>query len=220
MRGAALDGDWSRLDAQGRLVPALSLKRRFDHLLTLQGELSLEQLQAWIEQAVVAEHGAAQAQEVLVQWQRYLALLRHPFQSRVDPTQPQSWAVALAEREGVRQRVLGLPWAEAFYGDEHRAMREAAQAPAGTAASATHASTTNAAGIDVLALDAAARERLAAEQQAWADWERRLGLARQEWQRLRNALELSELQREAAFEQWLASQFSAGETRRVRALLR
>lgn len=214
MRGAQLDGHWGRLDAQGQLVPEPALRRRFDHLLTLQGEARIEQMQAFVTGDVHAQHGPAQAQQVLALWSRYLELLRYRFATPVAVSDRQSWLAALAERQPVRQRILGLGWAEAFYADEERALREAAAASAPAAAALV-----SPAGLDPSTLDAAARERLAAEKATWADWESRLALAMQEWQRLTRAPELSDLQRHDAFERWLTAHFSASEARRVRLLV-
>jgi hypothetical protein len=218
LRGAELDGDWSRLDAHGQLVPALALRRRFDQLLTLQGEASIEQLQGFMADDVRALHGPAHAEQVLALWHRYLELLRYRFSSQIVPADRHSWAAALAERQPVRQRLLGVGWAKAFYEDEEAAMRRAGQGlPALSAASGPVVILPS--GLDASTLDAAARERLAAEQAAWAEWERRLALARQQWQRLQNAPELSEVQRHDEFERWLPTQFDAAQARRVRALV-
>jgi lipase chaperone LimK len=213
MRGAQLDGHWGRLDAQGQLVPERALRQRFDHLLTLQGEASVEQLQAFVVGDVQAQHGPAQAQQVLALWGRYLELLRYRFGTPVVASDRQSWLAALAERQPVRQRILGIAWAQAFYAHEEQALREAAVASAPAAAAVISPT-----GLDASSLDAAARERLAAEKAAWADWESRLALAMQEWQRLSKAPELSDLQRHDTFERWLAAHFSASEARRVRLL--
>ena len=45
LRGADLDGAWD-VDAQGRLRPTIALRRRFDQLLGLLGEATLEQIGA------------------------------------------------------------------------------------------------------------------------------------------------------------------------------
>lgn len=216
LRGAALDGSWGELDARGRLKPALDLRRRFDQLLTLQGETTLEQVAAFAEHDARAALGAGGARQVMDVWRRYLELLRYPFRSRVDLHDRHSWAAALAERQPVRRNLLGAEWAAAFYAEEEAQLLATLQEPAQPADAPP---ATNAAGIDVAALPPEARQRLADEQAAWADWERRLASARQEWARLLQATELSAPQRAAAIEQWMQPRFDAGEQRRVRALL-
>lgn len=216
LRGAALDGTWGELDAQGSLKPALALRRRFDQLLTLQGETTLEQIAAFADHAARAALGADGARQVMDVWRRYLELLRYEFRTRVDLRDRNSWAAALAERQPVRRNLLGADWAAAFYAEEEAQLQTAIAAPAPQAEATTGA---NAAGIDVAALPPDARQRLADEQAAWAGWEKRLASARQEWTRLQAAAELSAPQRAAAIEQWLQPRFDAGEQRRVRALL-
>ncbi|WP_140626750.1 lipase chaperone [Methylibium rhizosphaerae] len=216
LRGAALDGAWGELDAGGRLKPAIALRRRFDQLLTLQGETTLEQITAFAEHDARAALGADGARQVMEVWRRYLELLRYTFRSRVDLRDRHSWAAALAERQPVRRNLLGAEWAAAFYAEEEAQLLATLQEPVQPADAPPAA---NAAGIDVAALPPEARQRLAVEQAAWADWERRLASARQEWARLQQAAELSAPQRAAAMEQWMRARFDAGEQRRVRALL-
>lgn len=218
LRGAAPDGSWGEFDAQGRLKPALALRRRFDQLLTLQGEATLEQIAAFAEHDASTALGPAGAQQVMQVWRRYLELMRYEFRTRVDLRDRNSWAAALAERQPVRRNLLGAEWAAAFYAEEEAQLQAAAREPAVPPADAA-APAANAAGIDVAALPPEARQRLADEQAAWADWEKRLALARDEWARLQSAPELSAPQRAAAIEQWMLPRFDAGEQRRVRALL-
>lgn len=215
LRGAALDGSWGELDAQGQLKPALALRRRFDQLLTLQGETTLEQMAAFAEHDARIALGTDGARQVMDVWRRYLELQRYEFRTRVDLRDRNSWAAALAERQPVRRNLLGADWAAAFYAEEEAQLQAAARETAPQA----EAAATNAAGIDVAALPPDARQRLADEQAAWADWEKRLAQARQEWARLQSAAELSTPQRAAAIEEWMLQRFDAGEQRRVRALL-
>lgn len=219
LRGAALDGSWSELDAQGKLKPALALRRRFDQLLTLQGETSLEQIAAFAAHDARAALGPDGARQVMDVWSRYLALQSYEFRTRVDLRDRNSWAAALAERQPVRRNLLGNEWAQAFYADEEAQLKTLIQQPAASENERVANNNTNAAGIDVAALPPDARQRLADEQAAWADWEKRLAQAQQEWARLRAATELSDPQRAAAIEQWIQPRFDAGEQRRVRALL-
>ncbi len=253
LRGAELDGDWG-LDAPGRVEPRRALRRRFDQLLTLQGEASLDELTRLVRggvQAAAVRQGldAATAQtrtdEVLAVWQRYLALQGQAYQHTVRPSDPSTWAAALAERQQARRAHLGPAWAAAFYAEEEAALtaalREAEQAATatGTSMAARSAGTVPATAtpganparatapggwpadglIDRSQLDAAARARLDAELAAQRDWQRRLDAARAEQQRLAADPQLSDPLRRTALAQWIASHFDAGEQRRVRALL-
>jgi lipase chaperone LimK len=205
LRGADLDGAWD-VDAQGRLQPTIALRRRFDQLLSLSGEATLEQIGAFIEHDVRELAGADAAQRVLDVWQRYLALQRHAFQSPVSLQDRSTWGPAFAERQQVRRQVLGPELAQVFYADEERqfaALLQGAPAPAATTA------------VDRSQLGPEALARLQREDAAWADWERRLGAARAE---MAAASKLSEPQRREAVARLLA-RFDAGEAVRVKALL-
>ena len=205
LRGADLDGAWD-VDAQGRLRPTIALRRRFDQLLGLLGEATLEQIGAFIEHDVRELAGADAAQGVIDVWQRYLALQRHHFQSPVSLQDRSTWAPAFAERQQLRRQILGLELAQAFYADEERQF--AALLQGAPAAGATTA-------IDRSQLGPEALARLQREDAAWADWERRLAGARAE---LSAAKDLSEAQRREAIDRLLA-RFDASEAVRVKALL-
>src|SRR5262249_20051412 len=64
LRGADLDGAWD-VDARGQLHPTLALRRRFDQLLTLRGETSLDEIERYIETEVRELVGTEGAQHVL-----------------------------------------------------------------------------------------------------------------------------------------------------------
>lgn len=130
LRGAELDGDWG-LDAQGRVEPRRALRRRFDQLLTLQGEASLDELNrlvrggvhaAALKQGLNAATAQQRTDEVMAVWQRYLALQGQTWQHTVRPNDPSTWAIALAERQQARRAHLGPAWAAAFYAEEEAAL--------------------------------------------------------------------------------------------------
>jgi lipase chaperone LimK len=207
--GTQPDGDWA-LDGQGRLQPQLGLRRRFDYLLSQIGERSLPELRAQLLQLAQAELDADTTAAVLALWDRYLQLQQQPWKLAVDLQRPESWRAALAERQQQRRVLLGPAWAEAFYGDEERALL-----------------------AQILALEQGrphapealppplpqAAEREAALQAQWADWERRLAEARVALARLQQAPEYSAPQRAAAREQLLQRLFSPAERVRAEALL-
>lgn len=231
LRETQLDGDWGRW-VDGQLQPSRSLRQRFDYLLTALGEADPAQLRHWIEQEVTAQMNAGAARQVLAVWDRYIALQQHRFERQPKLTDPESWAPALNERTQVRQRVLGLDWAQAFYAEEEAAFTQYIQQRTGTtgaAVAAAEAATllVAAPGAEprqlhaqrVQALGPEVAERLHAEDDAWAAWERRLATARQELEALAVAPQLSALQRQQAQEQYLAQHFSGSERVRARALL-
>jgi len=213
LRGADFDGAWD-VDAQGRLHPTMALRRRFDQLLTLAGEATLDDITAYIGHDVRELAGADAAARVLDVWQRYLALQRYAFHTQADPQDRSTWGAALAERQQARRTLLGEEVAAAFYADEERQLAQLLSQPTAQGMQAMQA-----AAIDKATLADDARERLDREDAAWADWQRRLGAARGEIDTLRAAQQLSDLQKREAIDAVIARGFDAQEAVRVRALL-
>jgi len=231
LRGSDLDGDWGQwvADASGnqQLQPSLSLRRRFDYLLTALGEVTAPDLRQWMAQEIGAELGSAAAQQVLAVWTS--------FKSRVNPNDAATWQPSLAERAAVRRQILGEEWAKAFYADEERDFvaftgQLATQRAAGTAVpgdaqmallmpAAPKADPAQLQAQRVQQLGVEGAERLRAEEAQWADWERRLATARTRLQEIAAAPELSALQRAQAQAAYLAQNFAGAELVRVRALL-
>jgi lipase chaperone LimK len=208
LRGTALDGGWG-LDAQGQVRPSLALRRRFDHLLQLQGQAPLPRLSAWLAQQARQELSEADVQQVMSVWQAYLGLLAS---AGPVPRPDDGPALAAAlDTEAQRRRAwLGLAWAEAFFGEDEAAWRQRqAHGPAPAEPL-----------IDRGRLSPEAAQRLAEEEAEQARWTRRLAEARAELQRLRQAPELSAPQRDEAIARWLDERFApGGERLRARALL-
>lgn len=73
LRGTEVDGG-VQLDAAGRLLLDLDLRRLFDHFLSLTGEFSEGEIRRLLELQVEASHGAAVAAAVLAAFDRYLGL--------------------------------------------------------------------------------------------------------------------------------------------------
>jgi lipase chaperone LimK len=227
LRGTDADGDWGTW-RDGTLLPGVSLRRRFDWLLTALGEASPTEMRHWIELEVTQDKGPAAARQVLAVWDRYIALQQQPWRQKADPSDPATWQAALAERSAARQQHLGRDWAQAFYADEEQAfVAHAEERRSGRTAEPDAALLVARDGADADALQRQrerqlgpdAAERLRAEDRAWADWERRLATARVRVQALGAAPELSELQRRQAQNAYLAETFSGHELVRARALL-
>ena len=230
LRGTDLDGDWGTW-AGDRLQPGLSLRRRFDYLLTGVGEVEPTELRHWIEQQLTLERGIDAARQVLDVWDRYLSLQQRRFESAWKPDDPSSWAGVMAERSKVRRDLLGAPWAQAFYADEERdfaALAARRSAPSADAAPASPTLLTPDAARQTPELQAAraaqfgaeGAERLRAEDAAWARWEQQIADARAALQAIARRPELSEPQREQARLDELARRFSGPELQRAHAILR
>ncbi|HSV72002.1 MAG TPA: hypothetical protein VLI72_18000 [Methylibium sp.] len=215
LRGSELDGAWGSLDAQGRLEPSLAVRQRFDQLLTLQGETSIEQITAFVEQGASEALGLAGTAQLMDLWRRYLGLIGERVSVPIDLADAQTWPLALADRRAARRAALGPAWAEAFYGAEEREFEALMQQRGGAQAAARPAS-----GLALQDLAPAARRRVEDERRAWQDWETRLARARVEWNRLRADAQLSEIARRSAIDAWVAERFDRAEQPRVRALLK
>lgn len=212
LQGSDWDGDWSLASGNGLPQPSLRLRQRFDHLLSQLGERELPAIRAQLLARFDADALPAAARaELLRLYDAYLAVQQHPYRFVAEPQAPHTWRAALAERQLVRRQQLGADWAEAFWGEEERALMASLSALRG----------------DGPALptdpepprhpEAAARE--AALDAAWRDWEQRLSAARARWQALVGDASLSAPQREQAWQQHLDQRFDAAEQRRVRALV-
>ena len=214
LRGSELDGDWGRLDSKRRLIPSRSVRLRFDQLLTLQGETSLEKISAYVEWSARRTHGDA-AQQLIALWRHYLALIHVTNSTGLDLSDPHNWSIALAERHEARRLALGSAWATAFFEQD-----EAEFAAWSRQAVLPLSERPVAVDIEPGTLTPAGRDRLKQEQLAWAAWQSRLTQARAEWSALQAQTALSNEARTAAFDTWIGAHFDASEQRRVRALLR
>lgn len=112
LRGAEIDGEvW--LDAAGRLVPDLGLRRLFDQLLSLRGELDPGSIRRLLADLVSRRHGDSVAREVLAVYDRYIDYLAAVADARLG-------AIAdLHERHAraraLRREHLGESLAAAFF---------------------------------------------------------------------------------------------------------
>lgn len=122
LAGTEPDGDWGHVDGAGTWHPTPGLRRRFDHYLSLQGELPLEAIAAGVAALAEAELGTPSQARVMATWADYLAVESHAWTRQADPRRPESFEPALDERRRVRRERLGLETAEAFYREEEAAL--------------------------------------------------------------------------------------------------
>jgi lipase chaperone LimK len=209
LRGVTLDGAWD-VDSQGRLTPTLALRRRFDQLLSLAGEATVDEITAYIGHDVSLLAGPSAAAQVQGLWTRYVELQQYRFNVQPDMRDRGTWATALAERQQVRRRLLGEAVAKAFFADEEAMLQASIAAPAGAMRFQS---------IDKSTLSPQAAQSLAQEEASWADWERRLADAKREQAALQAKAELSPQQRDEALLRYVGQRFSASELVRVKALL-
>lgn len=112
LRDAGIDGA-VRLDDSGRVVADLPLRRLFDQLLTLVGELDPASIRRLLADLVAGRHGEAVAREVLAIYDRYIGYLAAVGDARLA-------AIAdLRERHerirALRHQWLGADLAAAFF---------------------------------------------------------------------------------------------------------
>jgi lipase chaperone LimK len=110
------------LDASGRLVPDLALRRLFDHFLSSIGERSIDEIRALLAarlDAITTPEGKRQALEVFERYLRYL--------KEVDSAAARMSALPLRERlamlSDLRRQYLGSEMASAFFNDEEAYQR-------------------------------------------------------------------------------------------------
>ncbi|WP_284620572.1 lipase secretion chaperone [Aquabacterium humicola] len=233
LRGAEPDGELLAT-ASGALKVSASVRRRFDHLLSTVGELSLPEITALIRRQAEAELPATAVQQLLDLWERYVKLQAYRFRSAVQLDDMATVMPALEERSRVRRELLGPEWAEAFFGDEERALREqVARASSGLlqepaslpllpAAARRPASTDDLQLVHqqrVATLGVEVAERLREVDRQQADWDRRLEQVRAVVEVLRRSPELADVARGAAIARHIELHFDASERLRARALL-
>jgi lipase chaperone LimK len=231
LRGTTLDGDWG-LDAHGQLQPSRALRRRFDQLLTTQGEVSREELGVWLRAKASKDVGVSAAQAIMQIWHKYLVLEGQEYRYGVRLDEPESLRWALQERQIKRREILGVAWAAAFYAEEealltqslasdHTPQTTTSNAPAAPAAHAAlpHLNAAQAHALRSAQFGTAAADRLAALDAQEAVWHTRLTQARVQWDSISNTPQWSPVQQQAYFSQWLDGHFEERERVRVRALL-
>lgn len=212
------DGTWS-IGPNGQAQPSLTLRRRFDYFLLLQGERDIAALTADIKRQVSAAHGQIAAQQVMALWRSYLQLQQHRWTTQVDMQRPSTWSSALTERSMKRREQLGIAWAEAFYRDEENDLRQLIAKSNGQA-NGQDLTTASAAERNLPTALPDAPQRQAEVDAEWQQWSKRLEAARSQIAKLQQAPELSEPQRADAVAAYVTSQFSGSELLRVKALLK
>jgi lipase chaperone LimK len=120
LAGTEIDGA-VRFDADGRVLPDLDLRRRFDWYLALIGEFDATGIRALLAAHLVREHGTARAQRVLDVFDRYVGYLAAVAAAQDIPARDA--AGRLDWLADARARHLGAELHAAFYADEERYAR-------------------------------------------------------------------------------------------------
>jgi lipase chaperone LimK len=115
LRGTAEDGE-ARFDADGRLLLDSGLRRLFDYYLSLIGEREATQIRDSLQQSLLARLSAAQVDQIMRSYDRYVAFLQSAQQSDISGiTDPQKKLLALKQ---LRREKLGGEMAEGFFAEE------------------------------------------------------------------------------------------------------
>ncbi len=232
LQGTEPAGNWcidtSRTDA---LKPCSALRERFEYyLLGLGGEITIDEARGLIEQDSLSDNGEALTRQIMTLWDQYWQLRNYAWSNHLEMTNRGTWMPMLEEMRMVRRQILGEEWATAFFGEDEEYFRNYyAQLEGGKTAPRDPGAPVPqlGAGKDPAAVNAEraalygapAAERLARVDADWADWENRLTAARAEWDRLQKSAELSELQRKAEMNRYVAAHFNSSERLRIEALL-
>jgi lipase chaperone LimK len=120
LAGTEVDGA-VRFDADGRVLPDLDLRRRFDWYLALIGEFDSTDIRTLLAAHLVREHGTARAQRVLDVFDRYIGYLAAVSAAKEGPARDA--AGRLDWLADARARHLGPELHAAFYADEERYAR-------------------------------------------------------------------------------------------------
>ena len=227
-QGTEPSGDWCV--AAAKLSPCADLRKRFEYYILGLGEVTIEDIRALVADEARRAHGDELATAIMSMWDRYWQLRSHTWRNAFVQSDRNTWMPAFEEQRMVRRQILGEDWARAFFADDEAkfqqyvAQMDSGQPPPpdpgepvpqmapGKDPTAVHAERVARYGQD-------AANRLAKADEEWADWERRLAAARTEWDRLKSAGQLSDVQRRQDMQAYIASHFQADEHLRVKALL-
>ncbi len=216
LKGAAVrpDGGWAPKAWSvlgGKLVPGRALRERFDSYLPLGKGVTMVEVRATLAKDGQADLGPANSAQVLALWDRYARLQNHDWQHPFNGSDPKGWQATLNEQHRVRRQLLGVEWAEAFFGDDEAALQRRI---AGLVAAPRKPSVPNL--NDVLASAPASAGMMASRTSAVPDdWSARADKARLEWAHLTQDSSLDEGQRLIRIRQYLQQNFSGPEAARL-----
>lgn len=226
--GTEPSGDWCV--ASAKLSPCPDLRKRFEYYILGLGEVTIEDIKVLVADEARKAQGEQLGNEIMAIWDKYWQVRTYQYRNKFDQSDRSTWLAVFDEQKQVRRQILGADWAKAFFDHDEQnfkqyyAQLESGQPPPpdpgepvpqmapGKDPAAVHAER-------VARYGQAAADRLAKVDEEWADWERRLAGARTEWDRLKNASNLSDAQRKQEMQAYINSNFKPDEHVRVAALL-
>jgi lipase chaperone LimK len=221
-------GDWCVQARQ--LKPCAELRKRFEYYILGLGEVTIDDIRALVADEAQRAHGEQLAAQIMAVWDKYWQLRTYAWRNQFNQSDRSSWQPVFEEQKQVRRQILGAEWAKAFFDeDEQHFQQYQAQLDSGLPPPIDPGEPVPqmAPGKDPAAVTAervarygqAAADRLAKVDEEWADWERRLGAARTEWERLKATPNLSDAQRKQDMQSYVQAHFKKDEILRVQALL-
>ncbi len=226
MRNASMDGDWGHIGPNG-LSPSIGLRQRFDQLGMLLGELNEQELRQLILSLTQRDLGELSA-SVMTLWDQYNALSEIKLQTTFDINNPDQLKALFDERQLARQRILGVETAKVFFADEDALFLETIQKlknppqienPTlwGAPAANINSDKLNQLRIEKYGEDVA--KRLAALDREEKEWAQSIANAQSKWNQLKAQPELSEIQLNGIYQQWLNENFPSKDHLRVKSLV-
>ena len=115
LRGTDIDGE-VLLDANGRVVLDIGLRRLFDYYLSLVGERDIIQIRALLKAHLLGKYSPANADSVLLYFDRYTDYLNALTDLKIgNIAKPEDRLQKVAE---LRKKILGAEMALAFFAEE------------------------------------------------------------------------------------------------------
>lgn len=230
LQGTEPSGDWCVRDGQ-TLAPCKGLRDRFEYYILGIGEVSIADIRGLVEDEARRAVGERLAQSIMDIFDKYWRIRTYDWKSSFIQSDRSTWMPVFEEQRSVRRQILGQPWADAFFQDdekhfqEYYAQLESGQPPPphpgepvpqmdpGKDPAAVRAERVARYGED-------AAKRLDEVDAQWAEWDRRLVAARQEWERIQAQAHLSDPQKHDEMARYVDAHFQDKERIRVRALLK
>lgn len=221
-------GDWCV--ASARLSPCPELRKRFEYYILGLGEVTIGDIKGLVADEARRAHGEQLASDIMAIWDKYWQVRTYSWRNKFEQNDRATWMPVFEEQRSVRRQILGAEWAKAFFDEDEQnfkqyyAQIESGQPPPPDPGEPVPQM---APGKDPAAVYAervarygqAAADRLAKVDDEWADWERRLAGARNQWESLKSAPNLSDAQRKQEMQAYVNSNFKPDEHIRVEALL-
>ncbi len=228
--GTEPSGEWCVAMDQ-KLRPCEGLRSRFEYYILGIGEVTIQEIRLLIEDEARRTHGEKLAGEIMLIFDRYWKVRTYEWRNKFIQSDRSTWMPVFEEQKAVRRQILGADWAQAFFADDESHFQayyqqlESGKAPPphpGEPVPQMEPGKDPEAVRDerVARYGEEAATRLDAVDAQWADWERRLAAARNEWDRLQGLSNLSEPQKKDEMDRYVRSNFQDKDQIRVRALLK